>query len=477
MLEFYVNNQTLKMFTPVVAADTLHYLTGVVHFTGDEWDGYTKWIHFVQGDGLDATVYDISLLDDAFDESANLNLTIGEWSVYVTGTLEESRLTTVPVALTVKASGLIDAPLHVVPLSVAEQIDSRASAALSCARYVKDLADSGAFNGKDGQSVIIAGYYDTYADLTAAVTEPDPGEAYGVGEESPYDIYIWDAVNDTWINNGPIVGTKGDTGDDGVFFTPSVDASGNLSWTRSDGSTDVPATRNIRGPQGLPGPAGTDGVSPYTAAQSKNYTGTEDTLYAALAALPFHNARHLPTGADPILMKTGNIDDGQVTRPKLGADSVSTLFSAEIGTTWTASESMQTLSPDGATTDFTITAAPSSLERVEQKNNDEWETIASGYTYADGTLTFSTAPAAGTDTIRAVWLTAPYTQTVSVSGLLSTDKVLVDAVVPSNISQADAIMEAFAEVYKITVANNALTVYSLSATGTAVPISVLAVSK
>lgn len=63
-------------------------------------------------------------------------------------------------------------------------------------------------------------------------------------------------------------GDKGDTGDagapgaagqDGTTFTPSVDASGNLSWT-NDGGKVNPETVNIKGPQGEQGPAGADGA-------------------------------------------------------------------------------------------------------------------------------------------------------------------------------------------------------------------------
>ena len=480
MLEFYVSNQTVKLYTPVIAADTLHYLTGKVHFTGNEWDGYTKWIHFAQGEDLGATVYDISLVGDAFDESANLNLTIGEWSVYVTGTKDSARLTTVPVMLTVKESGLIDAPLHVLPLSVAEQLDSKASTALSYAAYVKGLADDGAFDGKDGRSVIIMGFYDTYADLTAAVPNPDPGEAYGIGEDAPYDIYIWDASHSVWVNNGAVLGAKGDTGDDGTTFTPSVDASGNISWT-NDGGKANPVTRNIRGPQGLPGASGQDGVSPYAAAQSAGYTGTEATLNSALAALPYHNARHLPTGADPILVKEGNLDTGAVTRTKIGTDAVSTLYSAEIGTTWTgtASTDTQYLSPNGSTTAFTIDAAPDSITQVKVIGTGTILVEGTDYTYSSGTLTFTTAPASGTNAIEVTYpiVIAPYTQSVSVSGLASTDKVLVDVDVPSTVGSAEAILDAFASIYKITVVANSLTVYSFEETATAIPITVLAVSK
>ena len=51
---------------------------------------------------------------------------------------------------------------------------------------------------------------------------------------------------------------KGEKGDDGATFTPSVNANGDLSWTNDKGLTN-PVTVNIRGPQGQ---KGEDGVSP-----------------------------------------------------------------------------------------------------------------------------------------------------------------------------------------------------------------------
>lgn len=43
-------------------------------------------------------------------------------------------------------------------------------------------------------------------------------------------------------------------------WLPSVDTSGNLSWTKSASST-VPTTRNIKGPTGPTGPTGLTGVA------------------------------------------------------------------------------------------------------------------------------------------------------------------------------------------------------------------------
>lgn len=330
MIEFYVSGQSLRVYTPVIAADTLNYLTAKVWFLGDEWDGYTRWLHFRRGEGVGTEVYDL-ILDgsDSITEDKGLNLTVGEWTVTLSGNKEGTRLTTAPVILTVKESGLVDAPLHALPLSVAEQISNNASAALAAAREVKALAEAGAFDGSDGLSFIIAGYYDTLEALQDAVTQPEPGEAYGVGTDAPYDIYVWDAVNACWRNNGKIQGAKGSNGAPGATFRPSVDASGNISWT-NDGGLDNPASQNIRGPAGRDGEQGPAGASAFEAAVDAGYQGTEATFNAALAALPYHGARHLPGGADPISIRTESLENGAVTAEKLAPGAVSIAYSVEL---------------------------------------------------------------------------------------------------------------------------------------------------
>lgn len=342
MMEFYVSGQSLKMFTPVTAADSLKYLTAQFHFTDDDWDGYTRWAHFRRGE----TVYDIELdEEDRITEEDALNLTTGEWEIYLTGTKDTARLTTVVVVLTVKESGLVDAPLHVLPQSVAEQIDAKAAQALLTAQAVKAAADAGKFNGKDGKSFEIKGYYASVTALEEGVPKPAPGDAYCVGSAAPYDVYIYDGVSGEWINNGTIQGAKGDTGAAGTTFTPHVDGNGNLSWT-NDGGLDNPTTQNIRGAAGAKGETGAAGKSAYAAAVEAGYTGTEATFYAALTAMPYHNARHLPDGADPITVKAGNIEasavetakikDKAVTMAKLADHAVSVVKSFQLPTTgWT----------------------------------------------------------------------------------------------------------------------------------------------
>ena len=416
MMEFYVSGQSLKMFTPVTAADSLKYLTAQFHFTDNDWDGYTRWAHFRRGE----TVYDIELDEnDRITEEDALNLTTGEWEIYLTGTKHTARLTTVVVVLTVKESGLVDAPLHVLPQSVAEQIDAKAAQALLTAQAVKAAADAGKFNGKDGKSFEIKGYYASTAALEEGVPEPAPGDAYCVGSAAPSDVYICDGVRGEWLNNGTIQGAKGDTGAAGTTFTPHLDGNGNLSWT-NDGGLDNPETQNIRGAKGDKGETGAAGKSAYAAAVEAGYTGTEATFYAALTAMPYHNARHLPDGADPITVKAGNLEasavetakikDKAVTMAKLADHAVSVDYTATLNTTWSGSA-------------------------------------------------------------------APYTKEQTINGILAPDKPLIDIVPSATFADAEKQADAWALIYRAVTAANKITFYAKAKPTVSIPLQIRCIRK
>lgn len=316
MINFYVSGQELKYFSPVIAADSINYLTAKVHFTTPDWEGYAPWLHFRKGD----TVYDLALDENhEITEARRLNLSEGEWEVYLTGTKGESRLTTVPVILTAKESGLLDAPLHGLPQSVAEQIDHKASHALDVALELERRAASGDFN----TSFKPLGYFDSVEDLDDII-KPAAGDCYGVGD----NYYVWDGINLEWVNIGPVQGVQGERGRQGVTFVPTVDANGIITW-ENDGGLNNPAARDLTGPKGDKGEKGNDGKSPYEAAKEGGYKGTETNFNQALVSLPYHNARHKPDGADPIIMQTGNYSDESVTAEKIANGAVSKVYEAE----------------------------------------------------------------------------------------------------------------------------------------------------
>lgn len=106
-------------------------------------------------------------------------------------------------------------------------------------------------NGQDGTSVTILGSYDTLADLEAAHPTGNVGDSYLVGGE----LYIWDAVNNQWVNVGNIQGPTGPAGPQGV-----QGPAGAQGLQGAVGPTGPQGDQGPMGPQGLEGPAGTQGA-------------------------------------------------------------------------------------------------------------------------------------------------------------------------------------------------------------------------
>ena len=365
MIELHVAGQSLKLRTPVVAADSLQYLRAKVFFTDRKWDGAAKWLHFRSSVG--DNVYDLPL-DEHNEITADqgLNLTVGEWTIYLTGTRDDTRLTTCPVVLTVKESGLIDAPLHELPMSVAEQLSFQIERLSSRIRELYRRA-----------GLVVYGFYPDKAHLEEAVPFPYAGEAYAVGTAAPYNVWVWDGVGLEWVNAGNLVSTVA-KGDQGVTFIPSVDENGIISWV-NDGGRDNPEARDITGATGATGAAGPAGKSAYESAQESGYSGEEEAFNTALATLPEHHARHLPGGADPITVKTDNLDDGAVTADKLAADSVSRIVSVSIGTTWTGSAAPFTMEVNvsglQATDRIVADIVPADDFEAAQQQMDAWASV------------------------------------------------------------------------------------------------------
>lgn len=342
MLEFYIINQTIRYAAPNIAADSLNYLACRFDFAGTDWEGYSKWAHFVKGE----TEYTIAILNDEITPEQGLNLTRGDWTFYVTGAKDAGRLTTIPIIISVYESGLINSPLHEMPMTVAEQIDIKASSALNYARAVHEAAERGDFMG---QSFQVLGYFSTLKELEESITAPDRGSVYGVGTAPPYDIYIWDSLKNAWHNNGPIQGAKGDSGRDGACFIPHVDSAGNLSWTNEAG-LDNPQSVNIKGPKGDTGPAGADGLSPFEAAVAEGFTGTASTFNTALVTMPQHAERHKSGGVDAL-------PEASVSTQMLMPNAVSRSFTLSLPAAGWA-EGVQSVNAAEVTAENTVIVSP-----------------------------------------------------------------------------------------------------------------------
>ena len=258
MIKFLVVGQQLKIVTPIVVADTHNYQTAAAVFRGSEWEPCSKWAHFIKDDDI----YDVPFHNDEIAADQSLDLTAGTWQVYIHGNAYDAETDTVTTRITTNTAYLkveaaeTESPFPPVTPSFAETLAAEVENALEVANGVRQDAAAGAFDGatfkpavstagdlswtnnkglpnpekvnikgnpgKDGNDFQILGYYDSLDSLMEAITAPAPGDAYGIGTEQPYDIYIYDAVGDRWVNNGPVQGAKGDPGDDATIEIGTV---------------------------------------------------------------------------------------------------------------------------------------------------------------------------------------------------------------------------------------------------------------
>lgn len=114
--------------------------------------------------------------------------------------------------------------------------------------------------GDPGTGLDILGQYESLEALQAAVAQPEIGDNYYVGTAAPYSIYTWTDVGGVpqWLDGGQLQGAPGA---DGGYYTPSVDASGNLTWAASRSGMPGVTASNIRGPKGDDGQDGAPGAS------------------------------------------------------------------------------------------------------------------------------------------------------------------------------------------------------------------------
>lgn len=160
--------------------------------------------------------------------------------------------------------------------------------------------------------------------------EGDYGDAYLVGDEAPYDVYVWTRPNsetpeDHFVDIGPIAivgpmgpqgpqGEKGDTGDPGIGWITGTNQSstnypaGTLMFNGLSGDIYKLVNGawvnigNIKGPQGVQGQQGPQGETGATGAQGpqgpKGDTGSSYQIIGTYAA-----TTNLP---DPTLVNPGS---------------------------------------------------------------------------------------------------------------------------------------------------------------------------
>jgi hypothetical protein len=206
-----------------------------------------------------------------------------------------------------------------------------------------DKGDPGQ-KGETGSGFVVKGYYGTVSALQTSVKNPAVGDAYGVGASEPYDIYIYDGVTRTWINNGPLQGAKGDPGPKGDKGEPGEQGpkgdTGPIGKTGPQGEQGIQGQKGDPGKDGATGPAGKDGITPTIGANGNWYLGDEDTGKPSRGATGPQGAdgkdgTNGTDGADghtPVITASKS---GKVTTIKVDGEAVATVNDGADGTNGT----------------------------------------------------------------------------------------------------------------------------------------------
>lgn len=286
MITGFVQGQVLRLSAPVVAADTLDYLTAQFVFRSADWNGMEKWAHFAKG----GTVYDIRLTDDKIRREDHLNLGAGEWKVYIhgnrfaAGTVVE-RITTAEDVLRVVPTGALNGePFPEMPASVTEQILAR----------LDEVEQNGGGTG-DGTVTSVAG------------VEPDES---GDVPLTPADIGAAEVeITDEEVN---VVTVSGTASVGQTIVVEQIDEQGRPVMWRA---ADLPEPGNQSAGSGVW--YGTTSTDPYTAEKVvATETGDFELVRGARIGVKFltdtvHCSSLIVDGAEQVNIRSTNDEKGE----------------------------------------------------------------------------------------------------------------------------------------------------------------------
>lgn len=323
-----VRRQLLDVDVPTLVALTYDYINVKATFSS-EWAGMQKWLH-VRNVENQSIIAHVLFNNDEIGEDVGLNLSAGEWDVWIHGALYEDntlikRITTNVKKIKVEPTGTQDEILPSIGPSVAEQAVAAAERAEAAADEAEDDAESARISAQDARN-----WY-RLADQYAQVSQNYANQSRGYSEvafssatdaqnfataaqnnanlaeeavshypkiENDY-WYVWDAANETWGNTNVLA--KGTT------FTPSVDGYGNLSWTNNAGLPNPPSVNLVSLFDSVPElQARMDEILAEAEAGVADIEEQRDTILASIAA-----AAQL--GTDTTLTTSGMAADAKAT--------------------------------------------------------------------------------------------------------------------------------------------------------------------
>lgn len=276
-----------------------------------------------------------------------------------------------------------------------------------------------------GSNLKILGHFDTVAELQAS-TPQNVGDAYSVGTTIPYHLYIFDGLRNEWINYGQIraadISTRYVENQVIAVSAWTQDTSSSAGYSYKAQITVSGATEND-----FPIVAfnQSDAVSGNFAPLSFSFDGYLE-IWAKekpTAAVTIPIATIIVNGGNGrgITNATGGITAGSIVTENLADDVVTAPKIA-----------------DGAVSQTYTATIPA----------ESWTGEA-----------------------------APYTNAVTVTGLLAADTPIVDMIPSETYETAETEIEAYANIYKMVAADNQLTAYATEKPTVDISIQIKAVRK
>ena len=236
----------------------------------------------------------------AFKYKGTIQFAVNFFKADSSGTIQQAYNTTIATGqclsgLNVNTADLPDTDYSELILHIQQQIQQTGQEQVQAVNDAgaQKLSQINAANARPPQPNTATGVWQTWDQETGQYVDTTaPYRGQGVPDPTPADAGKVPVVNaegtaytlEEIPTGGGGTGQPGADGEDGGYYTPSVDGSGYLSWTASKAGMPPVEGTNIRGPegpQGDPGPTGPEGP-PYTLTEEDKQT----IVQAVITALP-----------------------------------------------------------------------------------------------------------------------------------------------------------------------------------------------
>lgn len=336
------------------------------------------------------------------------------------------------------------------------------------------------YNGADGEKgdkgdvgpgLTILGTFASVEELESSVTLPNIGDIYNIGLAPPYNLYLWDGVS--WKDQGQLQGPQGEQGEpgeDGRGISSIARTSGNgapgtydtYTITFTDNTTTnfqvYNGTNGIDGQDGAPG----RGIVSITRTSGTGDPGTTDT-YTITYSDSTTSTFTVYNGAD-------GQGSGDMTKAVYDTDNDGKVDSAE------DADKLGGQLPSYYAKASDIPDVSGKADKVTGATNGNFAGLdANGNLIDSGKKAddFATI-AVYTATLNTTWTgsAAPYSQTVTVSGVTADDTPIIDIVMSGTYSTDVARQEAWSYVYRAVTDNDSITFYASDIPTVELPIQI-----